>query len=63
VSNTGIPPQLNISELFERFKKDSLSGDLLGLGLSIVKTICDTYGFPVIYLFENGMHKIKVFFT
>ncbi|HEY5463532.1 MAG TPA: HAMP domain-containing sensor histidine kinase, partial [Hanamia sp.] len=56
VSNTGIPPQIHTSELFERFKKDSPSADSLGLGLSIVKTICDTYGFPVIYIYENGMH-------
>jgi len=63
VSNMGIPPQLNTSELFERFKKDSSSGDSLGLELSIVKTICETYGFPVIYLYENGMHIIKVIFT
>lgn len=62
VSNTGIPPQIHTSELFERFKKDSLSSDSLGLGLSIVKTICDTYGFTVSYNYEKEMHLIKVYF-
>ena len=62
VSNTGIPPQLNTSELFERFKKDSSSGDSLGLGLSIVKTICDTYEFTVSYNYKDGMHVVKINF-
>jgi len=62
VSNTGIPPQLNTTELFERFKKDSSSGDSLGLGLSIVKTICDTYEFTVSYNYKDGMHVVKINF-
>jgi len=60
VSNTGAPPQINTSELFGRFKKDSSSGDSTGLGLSIVKTICDTYGFAVSYNYKDGMHVVKV---
>jgi len=63
VSNTGDEPHENTSGLFERFKKDSSSADSLGLGLSIVKTICDISGLPVIYIYENGMHIIKVIFT
>lgn len=63
VSNTGPPPSINTSELFERFKKDSTSPESLGLGLSIVKTICDTYEFGVSYTFTNGMHVMKITFT
>ena len=63
VSNTGQEPKLKTSELFERFKKDSLSAESLGLGLSIVKTICDTYGFGLSYNYTNRMHIIKIIFT
>lgn len=62
VSNTGNEPHLAINELFERFKKDSSSQDSLGLGLSIVKTICDTYGFDIFYDYAEGRHIIKILF-
>ena len=62
MSNTGVAPRENTSELFGRFKKESSSRDSLGLGLSIVKTICDTYGFTVSYNYEEGKHVVKIFF-
>ncbi|MEO6838472.1 MAG: HAMP domain-containing sensor histidine kinase [Ginsengibacter sp.] len=63
VSNTGPVPKIKTSELFERFKKESTSNESLGLGLSIVKTICDSYGFEVSYNFTEGMHVMKITFT
>lgn len=63
VSNSGDEPKLKTAELFERFKKGSSSPESLGLGLSIVKTICDTYGFDVSYHFDDGMHVVKITFT
>ena len=63
VSNSGDEPKLKPSELFERFKKESTSPESLGLGLSIVKTICDSYGFDVSYHFTDGMHVMKITFT
>lgn len=60
VSNTGPMPQENTSVLFERFKKNSSSGDSIGLGLAIVKTICETYGFHVSYIYEDGIHLVKL---
>ncbi len=60
VSNTGDEPKLKTTELFERFKKESTSSESLGLGLSIVKTICDSYRFDVSYNYEEGMHEIKI---
>lgn len=62
VLNTGAAPVKETSEFFERFKKDSASSDSLGLGLSIVKKICDTYDFPVFYDYKNEMHIITVKF-
>lgn len=63
VSNSGDEPKVKTTELFERFKKESTSPESLGLGLSIVKTICDSYGFDVLYNFTNGMHVMKITFT
>lgn len=62
VSNTGDEPKEETTKLFERFKKSSSSQDSLGLGLSIVKTICDTYHFTPDYTFRNGMHILKISF-
>ncbi|MEO6134400.1 MAG: HAMP domain-containing sensor histidine kinase [Ginsengibacter sp.] len=62
VSNTGTAPKIKTSELFERFKKDSASGDSIGLGLSIVKTICDKYDFDVSYNFIEERHVVKIAF-
>ncbi len=63
VSNSGDKPKLKPGELFERFKKESTSPESLGLGLSIVKTICDSYGFDVSYHFKDGIHVVKITFT
>ena len=63
VKNTGDEPKIKTTELFERFKKEATSPESLGLGLSIVKSICDIYGFDVSYLFANGMHIMKIIFT
>ena len=62
IINSGPRPEARTIEYFERFKKDAFSGDSLGLGLSIVKSICDSYGFPVNYNYLNKMHVITVQF-
>jgi signal transduction histidine kinase len=62
VSNTGPVPHGDTSELFERFKKESSSGDSLGLGLSIVKTITDIYGFSISYHYEMEQHIVEIIF-
>ena len=62
VSNTGKELHKNPSIYFERFQKDSASNDSMGLGLSIVKKICETYGFNVTYSYENRQHIIDVNF-
>jgi len=61
VSNSGDEPKVKTIELFERFKKESTSPESLGLGLSIVKTICDSYGFDISYQYEPGYHILTVF--
>ncbi len=62
ISNTGMPPNIELQRLFDRFVKDSPSNESLGLGLSLVKQICDTYNFGVTYHYDGGIHIIKVQF-
>lgn len=62
VANTGKPPATDPSVYFERFKKDSVSNDSLGLGLSIVKKICDAYSFDITYHFVNNQHQLTIHF-
>ncbi|MDQ1265259.1 MAG: hypothetical protein QG635_409 [Bacteroidota bacterium] len=59
ISNTGLPLESNPGELFERFHKGRHSSSL-GLGLSIVKQICDYYGWRISYLTENEWHNIEI---
>lgn len=62
ISNTGIPLKCNPSELFERFKKDRVTSESLGLGLSIVKKICERYGYKIIYNYADALHSVIITF-
>ena len=62
ISNTGRSLHTNPTDFFERFKKDSLHADSLGLGLSIVKKITDLYKFDISYRYLQGMHTIAIRF-
>jgi signal transduction histidine kinase len=62
VSNTGISPKISTEKLFGRFQKSSQSIESVGLGLSIVKQICDTYNFKVDYTYKNEMHIVSISF-
>jgi signal transduction histidine kinase len=60
LSNTGgkliSPPE----RLFERFKKDAAGPESVGLGLAIIKQICDSYGMQVNYTETDGWHRFCV---
>jgi signal transduction histidine kinase len=62
VTNTGPPLQGSPEEMFERFKKDKVNSDSLGLGLSIVKKITEQYGFTVHYSYADQNHRISIKF-
>ncbi|HUS03130.1 MAG TPA: HAMP domain-containing sensor histidine kinase [Chitinophagaceae bacterium] len=62
VSNTGMPLESLPSELFERFKKDKVSSESLGLGLSIVKKICERYCYHVNYNYSDPLHTTRINF-
>ena len=62
VSNTGTQPTVPVEQLWERFRKDSTQAESVGLGLSLVRQICETSGLVVHYDYANGWHKIEVCF-
>lgn len=63
VVNTGPNPPGDPSQLFQRFAKNSLAPDSLGLGLSIVKSICDSCHFRLSYFFKEGKHTLRIEFA
>lgn len=62
IMNTGKPPETSAESYFERFKKGSPKSESLGLGLSIVKKICDVYNFKISYNFHDGKHSVVINF-
>jgi signal transduction histidine kinase len=62
INNTGKKLTTNTVDLFERFKKEKPESDSLGLGLSIVKKICERYRFTVNYDYANSLHSIEITF-
>ena len=62
ISNTGNNPDTNPVVYFERFKKGSDSSESLGLGLSIVKKICEVYNFSISYNYKKMLHCITITF-
>jgi len=62
VSNSGNLLEIPSEKLFERFQKGTSSSESVGLGLSIVKQICDSYNFRINYTHENSFHIISISF-
>jgi len=63
ISNTSAIPALDKEKLFQRFYRHGATAqDGNGLGLSIVKQICDVAGFTLQYEFANGQHEFSVHF-
>lgn len=62
ISNTGRPPEVPTQELFRRFKKSNQCNDSIGIGLAIVKQICDSSNFDIQYDFVATHHIITVKF-
>ena len=60
ISSTGNAQPLNTGLLFTRFYKGSTANENHGLGLSIVKQICDVSACTIEYCFENGLHIFKL---
>jgi signal transduction histidine kinase len=62
IKNTGEVLHVEPEKLFGRFVKESNSNESIGLGLSLVKQICETYNFAISYNYKDSMHELKVNF-
>jgi len=62
ISNTGKEPSSPTFELFERFKKGNPGSDSIGIGLAIVRQICDLNNFTIAYGYASGIHTLAVSF-
>ncbi len=63
VSNTSSIPVLDSQKVFRRFyRHSSTKQEGNGLGLSIVKQICDIAGYTVSYRYHNDRHEFSVHF-
>ncbi|CAN5254723.1 HAMP domain-containing sensor histidine kinase [soil metagenome] len=62
IQNTGNPLPFGDNLLFNRFVKDPARPDSIGLGLALVKQICDRYGLPLTYQYDAGqeMHSFRI---
>jgi signal transduction histidine kinase len=58
ITNTGLKPKDNPEIYFNRFHKSTESKDSIGLGLTIVKKICDLYKINIKYEFSDGLHRV-----
>ena len=59
-TNSGLPMTIAPELLFMRFQKGSNNPQSVGLGLSIVKKIADSYGMQITYTCQNTIHEIKL---
>ena len=62
IANSGNTLNIDTSNLFNRFSKNSSNKDSVGLGLSIVQKIISYYNFTISYTYTDLNHEIKVIF-
>lgn len=60
IRNDGPPLGFKEEELFTRFVRDTKRTGNFGLGLSLVKKVCEHYNFFVEYSFDNQQHTFRV---
>jgi Signal transduction histidine kinase len=60
ITNSGLAMITNPEDLFKRFHKNSDNPQSVGLGLSIVKEIAESYGMNITYTCINDVHEIKL---
>lgn len=63
ISNDGPALSFEQKDLFRRFVRDTTKTGNFGLGLSLVKKICDHYKFEISYEYAAQMHIFRIFFS
>ena len=59
--NTGLDFSLNPTLIFERFYQGHKKEGSTGLGLSLVKSVCNAENLQIRYCFENNFHCFEIF--
>jgi signal transduction histidine kinase len=60
ISNTGIGQPLDEERIFKRFYKGVPNGENNGLGLSIIKEICEVSAITLQYDYKNQLHYFRL---
>ncbi len=60
ISNAGAQLDFPPEKLFKRFVKRKSNGETLGLGLALVKKICDLNNLQIDYQYQDGQHVFRV---
>jgi len=60
ITNSGLPMKVNPEDLFRRFHKVGDNPQSVGLGLSIVKKITESYGMSITYRCKDAIHELKL---
>jgi signal transduction histidine kinase len=60
ISNSGLPLTVPEKELFKRFVKNNQGAKSLGLGLAIIKKICDLNNIVCTYSCNNSVHTFEL---
>ncbi|NCC09514.1 MAG: HAMP domain-containing histidine kinase [Bacteroidia bacterium] len=64
IANSGVDAALHESSLFERFYQgESHKKNSTGLGLALVKAICDIYQFKITYQYVEKKHCFQILFN
>ncbi len=62
ISNSGKPLEGNVNTIFDRFVKLGEKKNSIGLGLPIVKKICEVSGFTIFYENVGARHTVTIHF-
>ncbi len=60
VSNTSLQGKMDVSRMFHRFSKQTITSESNGLGLAIAHEICNNYDLELRYRYINEMHCMTI---
>lgn len=60
ISNTGNEPLQATEKLWQRFQKGNHDSDSHGLGMALIRQICEFYGYEVHYQYSALLHTVKI---